>query len=66
MHRAAPSADRAQKERIEAFRHERAPEGDHHRKRNDTDAADQSERLIVQRQHRAEQNVHQVDAGATP
>ena len=64
MRRPAGAAHRAQEARIDAFQHQRPPDQREDDQRHAGDADDQQQRRIVHRQHRAEQEVQQIDVGA--
>ena len=64
MRRRAGAADRAQEARIDAFDHQRPIDQRQHDQRDRGDAGDQQQRLVVERQHRPEQHVQQIDIGA--
>ncbi len=66
MRRRADAADRPKEERIEALRHERAPEDGERQEGDSGDAHDQDQGLVVERQDGAEQHMHQVDARSAP
>ena len=64
MRRRSGAADRAQEDRVDAFEHERAVEQRQRQHGDGGDGGEQQQRVVVERQHRAEEHVQQIHVRA--
>ena len=65
MRQGAEPADRTQELRVSAFEHERPKQGRERENRTARDGAEQDQSGVVEREHGAEEHVHQVDIPAS-